>query len=293
MIKVKVPASTSNIGPGFDSLGLALSLYNHFSFKETESGLTIIGALEGEKDTDNLVYQAMLQTFEHIGYQPRGLTIKIDSSIPISRGLGSSSTCILAGVIGGNEIAGAPLSKEQLFKLATEIEGHPDNIAPALFGGFQISLMDANGLYHNQLQIAEGLKFIALIPDFSLSTQESRDVLPEKIPHKHAVENIGRVSLLLSALANGRFDLLKPSLKDSLHQPFRSNLVKGYNQVLQTSYENEALGVFLSGAGPTTMAIVTGDNVTFESKMKDYFKVSNYNWKVIELKIDTDGAIVY
>lgn len=292
MINIRVPATTANIGPGFDSLGIALNLHNNFSFEEISEGLEIIGALYGEEDKDSLVYISMLKTFDFIGYKPKGIRINIQTNIPVSRGLGSSGTCILGGVMGANEMAGSPLSIDDIFKLAVEIEGHPDNIAPALFGGFISSLMQDDSIYYNKIDIAKGLKFVAIIPDFTLSTKKSREVLPESILHKAAVENVSRVSLLISALSNGRFDLLKPALKDNLHQPYRGKLIEGFDKVLNKAYEFEALGAYLSGAGPTVMAITNEDDNVFKKEIKSYLKSMDYNWEVIDLKIDLEGAKV-
>lgn len=292
MIKIRVPASTANIGSGFDSLGMALNLYNIFTFEEISEGLEIIGGLDYEKPKDNLVYISMVETFRLIGYKPKGIRINIESNIPISRGLGSSSTCILAGIIGGNKMANSPLSIDDIFKLATKIEGHPDNVGPSLFGGLISSLMEANSLYYNKIEIAKGLKFLAIIPDFTLSTKKAREVLPENLSHKSAVENVSRVSLLISALSNGRFDLLKVGLKDNLHQPYRGKLIKGYDNLINKIYELKALGAYLSGAGPTIMAIVKEDDNTFKKEMENYLKSIEYNWKVVDLTIDLLGAKV-
>lgn len=292
MINIRVPATSANLGPGFDSLGIALDLYNKFSFEETSEGLEIIGALDTEEDRDNLVYTSMLKAFDTIGYKPKGLKINIDTDIPVSRGLGSSACCIIAGIIGANEIAGSPLSQDDIFKLATEIEGHPDNIAPALFGGFITSIMEEENIYYNKIDIAKGLKFVAIIPDFPLSTKMAREVLPKEVSYKDAVGNVSRVSLLISALSNGRFDLLRYALKDNLHQPYRGKLIKGFDEVLEKIYEFKALGGYLSGAGPTIMAIINKDDKNFKKEMESYFKSINYDWKVVELNLDLDGAKV-
>ncbi len=290
MIKIRVPATSANLGPGFDSLGIALNLYNDFLFEETLGGLEIIGALSSEEDKDNLVYTSMLKTFDLIGYKPKGIKLKIESKSPVSRGLGSSASCIVAGVMGANEIAGSPLSQSEIFKLSTEIEGHPDNIAPALFGGLVVSLMEDKEIYYNEINVAEGLKFVAIIPDFPLSTKSAREVLPTEVAYKDAVENISRVCLLISALSNGRFDLLKHGLRDNLHQPYRGKLIEGFEEVLSKSYELKALGGYLSGAGPTIMTIIKENDITFKENMEAYLKSINYSWKVIELKLDLDGA---
>lgn len=292
MINIRVPATTANLGPGFDSLGIALNLYNEFSFEEIPKGLEIIGGLECEEDKDNLVYISMLKAFDLIDYKVKGIRICLKTNIPVSRGLGSSSACILGGIMGANEIAGSPLSIDDIFKLATEIEGHPDNIAPALFGGLITSLMEDDNIYYNKIDIAKGLKFVAIVPDFTLSTRKAREVLPKSLPYKDAIGNISRVSLLISALSNGRFDLLKVGLKDSLHQPYRGKLIKGFDKILNKIYELQALGAYLSGAGPTIMGIIPIDNGDFIKEIESYLKSIDYNWKVINLEIDLDGAKV-
>ncbi|MDR7870101.1 MAG: homoserine kinase [Tissierellaceae bacterium] len=292
MVEVKIPATSANLGPGFDSLGLALDLYNTFTFEEKSNGVEIHG-FEAQYDYENnLVYASMLKTFESIGYSPKGISINADVKIPISRGLGSSASCILGGVLGANALAGNPLSNEEILKLATDIEGHPDNIAPALFGGLVTSIMDEGEVYYNQMDIHNGLKFVAIVPDFTLSTKESREVLPSRINYKDGVFNTGRVALLLSALSNGKFDLLKHGFKDKLHQPYRGKLIQGFDIITSKCDELGALGVYLSGAGPTIMAIVNEDNNSFSKEIKLYLDFLNYNWGVMELKLNLSGSIV-
>lgn len=293
MINVKVPATSANLGPGFDTLGLALSLYNRFSFIETSEGLEINGCKNYHANENNLVYTSMLKTFDIIGYRPRGIRIEADTDIPISRGLGSSATCILGGVIGANKLANSPLSKDEILEIATEIEGHPDNIAPALFGGLVASVVDNNKIYYNKINIANGIKFVALIPDFTLSTSSAREVLPKNISYEDGVYNVGRVALLLSAFSNGRFDLLKTSLEDRLHQPYRGKLIFGFDDIIDKCYNLGCLGAYISGAGPTLMAIVYKVDGDFKVKIKEYLNSNNYNWDVKELYLDFNGAIEY
>lgn len=290
MIKIKIPATSANIGPGFDTLGLALNLYNTFEFYEIEEGLEIIGYDDSHNNESNLIYTSMLKVFEKVNYSPKGIKIIVDGDIPISRGLGSSAACILGGVMGANELAGAPLSKDEVFKIATEIEGHPDNIAPALFGGLVVSVTDDNEIYHNRIDVVPGLKFVALIPDFTLSTKSAREVLPTNILYKDAVYNVGRVSLLISAFNNGRFDLLKVALKDRLHQPYRGRLISGFDEIIKKCYELNCLGAYLSGAGPTIMTVINKEDNDLIIHMRDYFNKNNINWDIKELDLDLRGA---
>lgn len=292
MIKVKVPATSANLGPGFDTLGLALNLYNTFSFGEISKGLEINGCDPLYANENNLVYTSMMKTFDKIGYKPKGIRIDMNTDIPISRGLGSSAACILGGVIGANKLAKASLSKEEILQIATEIEGHPDNIAPALFGGLVVSVMEDENIYYNKICVANGIKFVALIPDFTLSTTKSREVLPSSLNYKDGVYNVGRVSLLLSALSNGRFELLKAALDDKLHQPYRKKLIPRFDEILNKCYELGCLGAYLSGAGPTLMTIIKDDDIDFTTKIKEYLISINCNWDVKELNLDLSGVII-
>lgn len=292
MIEIKVPATSANFGPGFDCLGIALNMYNTFIVEETETGLEINGCDEIFSDETNLMYKSMKESFKIIGYKPKGLKIKFESDIPISRGLGSSASCILAGVMAANEIAKANLNKNEILEIASEIEGHPDNIAPALFGGMTISIQENNQVYYDKIKISDGLKFCALIPDFTLSTKESRSVLPNTVSYKDAVFNIGRVSLIISALINGNLDLINLACDDKLHQTYRGRLINGYDDIIQKSKLSNSLGVFLSGAGPSIMAILKEENNNFYSDMEDFLADFEGKWTVKELKIDFEGAIV-
>ena len=292
MIEVKVPASSANIGPGFDALGMALNLYNTYRFQELRSGVEINGFENGYNNGENLVYTSMLKTFERIGYSPKGIRIDADARIPISRGLGSSAACILGGVMGANTLAGEPLSKEGIFKLAIDIEGHPDNIGPALYGGLVASIMEGDEVYYNHIDMAKGIKFVAIVPDFTLSTKLSREVLPAQIQYTDGVYNVGRVALLISALSNGRFDLIQYGLNDRLHQPYRGKLIKGFDEVIAKCQELESLGVYLSGAGPTIMAIIDENDKNFSKKIKEYLNSIDFNWDVEELDLNLSGAIL-
>lgn len=291
MIKVQVPATSANLGPGFDTLGLALNLYNTFTFQEIPEGLEITGCEAKFANENNLVYTSMLKTFNRIGYSINGMKVDIKTDIPVSRGLGSSATCILGGVIGANKIAGSPLTKDEILELATEIEGHPDNIAPALFGGLVVSVMEREKIFYNQINVSKGIKFVALIPDFTLSTRDARHVLPSSVSYGDAIYNIGKVSLLLSALSNGRHDLVKIGIKDKLHQPYRGKLIPRFKEILNKCDEMGSLGVFLSGAGPTIMALIDDQDTSFTEEIQEYLKSIDYNWDVKELELNLSGAI--
>lgn len=289
MIKVRVPATTANLGPGFDTLGLALKLYNYFDFQEIDRGLEIIGVEEKYNNEDNLIYLSMLKTFEKIGYRKKGIRIRVESEIPVSRGLGSSASCIVGGIVGANEISNGKLTDHDILNLATEIEGHPDNISPAIFGGLAVSIIDGGQVLYNRLDIEEKFKLLALVPDFTLSTEKSRSVLPKVIDYRDAVDNVGRVSILLSALANGRLDLLKYGFKDNLHQPYRGGLIENYLDIVSECERLGSIGSYISGAGPTIMCLIEKEDLSFEEYIRKYLKTLNKSWKVKELGIDFNG----
>ena len=294
MVKISVPATSANMGPGFDCLGVALNLYNRFHIEESEDGLYIDGCEEPYKNENNLVYVSMQKCFEKIGYKPerKGLRISFESDIPVSRGLGSSAACILGGVLAANEIGKGNLNKHEILEIASEIEGHPDNITPALFGGMTVSIKDGNRVYYEKIKLPQGLKFCAIIPDFKLSTKESRAVLPDSIPYKDGVYNVGRVSLMIAALSNGNFDLLKLACKDRLHEIYRGGLISNFNGIVEECNRLNSLCVFLSGAGPTIMAVLKEEDSAFRNHMEAYLSKLESRWIVKELKSDFDGAFV-
>lgn len=288
-----MPATSANMGPGFDSLGIAFNLYNEFEFEEINEGLEFEGIPEEFCNKDNIIYEAMVKCFSKGNYNFKGLKIKvIKQDIPISRGLGSSSSCIIGGLIGANCIMGNKLSREEIFDIGVEMEGHPDNIAPALFGGMVIAIMEGENAYYNKVDVKEGIEFLGVIPNFRLQTSEARAVLPKELTVKDAVYNISRASMMVSAFANGRYDLIKYACKDAIHQNYRSKLIKHFDEVYSMAFNNGALGVFLSGAGPTMMTMYNSSDDRFTYKVRRFFKENNIEWDIVDLKIDNLGARV-
>ncbi len=292
MIEITVPATTANIGPGFDCLGMALNLYANIMFEEIEKGLIIKGCQPEYQNKDNLIYQSMLETFEKIGYKHRGMKIIINNEIPVSKGLGSSAACILAGVMGANEIANGQLTKLNILKIATRIEGHPDNITPALFGGMVVSVYDNNEVYFSKIPLNNNLDFYALIPNFTLSTSESRSVLPKQIPFEDAAFNIGRVALMIASLINGDLDLLNISVRDKLHQKYRGALICEYDTIMKELSNLQVKGAFLSGAGPTIIAIADKNDTVVESAIVNMVQNLKGHWTFKKLCTEVNGAIV-
>lgn len=293
MIKVRVPATSANMGPGFDTLGIALNLYNVFEFQEIDKGLKFNGFPEEFCNEDNIVYQSMMKCFNRAEYKPKGLEISIlTQDIPVSRGLGSSSSCIVGGLVGANKIMGNKFSEDELLEMAVEIEGHPDNVAPALLGEMVVSILDDGKVHYEKIKVHDGLKFMPIIPDFRLSTSDAREVLPKEISLKDGVYNVGRASLLVAAMAYGNFDLLKFACKECFHEKYRSKLIKGFDEVKNKAYDVGALGSYLSGAGPTIMAVAEENNKDIYYELNKFLEAKKFDWTIHELFVDKLGAVV-
>jgi len=289
MFEIKVPATSANMGPGLDTLGVAFKLYNRFIVEEIENGLEIFGCDEKFANSDNLVYSSMLKTFEKIEQAPKGVRLTFKTDIPVSGGLGSSATCILAGITAANRLCGDVLTKQEVLNFACEIEGHSDNVTPALVGGMTVSIMDEDASHYNKIPISGGVKFCALIPKLQLSTEASRAVLPKTVLLEDAVYNLGRVSMLIVALVNGDYKGVKFACNDKLHQPYRMDLIENYSEITSFVKDSEALGVFLSGAGPTIMVMLKKDDNNTEEKLKKFLKGLSGNWETLYLEIDEFG----
>ncbi|MFD3157194.1 homoserine kinase [Haloimpatiens sp. FM7330] len=292
MVRVKIPATSANVGPGFDCLGVALNLYNTFIIEEINTGLQIEGCDEKYRNENNLVYISIKKCFEKVGYNPKGIKIKMQCDIPESRGLGSSAACILGGVVGANEIAGGKLEKKEILDIATEIEGHPDNLAPALYGGMTVSIRDKKNTYVEKITLDKNIKFCALIPDFKLSTEKSRSVLPKDISYNDGVFNVGRTALLISALSSGNLDLIKIGCEDRFHQQYRGKLIGDYYNITEKCIELGSKGVFLSGAGPTIMNILHKDDNEFIKNITKYLQYLEKKWNAKQLNIDNVGVVI-
>lgn len=292
MVEVIVPATSANMGPGFDCLGVAVNLYNRFLIEEIEDGLFFEGCENAFKNEDNLIYKAMKKCFERIGYKPRGLKIVIKGDIPVSRGLGSSAACVVGGIIGANELAGGLLSKQEILDLAAEMEGHPDNITPAIFGGVTVSVSEGDKVFYNKVKVKDGIKLCALIPEFELATEKARAILPKMVDYKQSIYNIGRAALLVTALCNGDFELLKYACKDKLHEDYRAPFIQDFYLLKEECEMQGGLGVFLSGAGPTMMVILSEEDKSFIGEMQNYLGSLRSKWSLKELTIENTGTIV-
>lgn len=293
-IRLKVPATSANLGAGFDAMGIALTMYCYATFRLTEEGLVITGCPEEFRGPDNLAAQAFRAVEDELGMPHKGIEIEIDSDIPVTRGLGSSAALLVAGAFAANEIYGRPLTSEQLLMVTDTIEGHPDNLAPAIYGGLCGSIAEMGKLpVSAHYGVSPELKFVALVPDFQVSTAEARKALPTQVPFADAVFNVSRLSLLPRALESGDEALIGASLDDRLHQPSRAKLIDGYAEIRRLALESGAQGVVISGSGPTILCVLRErDAAGFVSRMRSILSKMEHNWEIYSLDCDREGARV-
>ncbi len=287
-VKVTVPATSANLGPGFDCLGIALNMYASFTFELTDEGISIEGCPNEFKNENNMVVTAFNGIYWKLGKRVPGFKLVIDSQIPLTRGLGSSSACLAGGALAANALLGEPFSKDELLGILTAFEGHPDNIAPAIYGGFTAAAINNNEPCVAQFDVSEKIKLCALIPSFELATSSSRMALPASVWHADAVYNLSRVALLIKAFETGDADLFSVALNDRLHQPYREHMIDDYKTVRLHALAAGAAGIYLSGAGPTMMCVYFDDG--FPSRVEKSISVLRNGWKVVPLEIDKVGA---
>ncbi len=308
-VSVKVPASSANIGPGFDCLGLALPIYNTITIEETVlpgTGIEINMMSEEEtidemvfdsipRDENNIVYKAVEMLYNSIGQVPSELKINIQAQIPIARGLGSSSSVIVGGLLAANKLLGSPADETALLAIATEVEGHPDNVAPAILGGFVLATQEDDGsITYTKLKWPEEWDLTVCIPDFQLSTEIARSVLPKEVPMQDAIFNAKHLALLIEAVDTADAKLMKLALKDKLHQPYREKLVPGMKEIMEAFiHEDGVLGCVLSGAGPSLLIISHKYDVDkIKSVVKDIWEKQNIKVDIRTLKVEEQGAVV-
>ncbi len=293
MLRIQVPATSANLGAGFDALGLAVSLYNRVWMEETEK--TVICSRDDipvPQGDDNMVYTSAKHLYELCGKPFYGLHIEQENNIPFTRGLGSSSACIIAGLAGANRLLHEPLSTDDLVNLAAELEGHPDNTTPALLGGIVTSAIDNGRVYWVKQKVDSHLRFYTMIPDFEMKTEEARALLPQEVPHTTAVYNLSRAALFSASLLQGKYGNLKIGVSDLLHQPYRLQLIPHSEELIAGCYDAGAYAVYLSGAGPTLMAIAACHNDSFENAVRALYRKYDLNWKLLELSIDNIGTVL-
>ena len=287
-VTIRVPATTANLGPGFDAFGCALSLYTDVTFEETEYGLEITGCDEEFTGPDNLAYVSYCAVMATMCEEVRGIKIHIDANIPIGRGLGSSAALLVAGAMGANVLHGNKLSTQGLLNITNAMEGHPDNLAPAFFGGLTASMVD-NGLPVTvNFPLHPDWEFLALVPDFELPTTKARSVLPEQINRADAVYNIAHGAMVLKALELGNEKLLRNAMQDRLHQKYRKHLIPDYDQI-EALVRTTGAAFCLSGAGPTLLCI-TLDEKLEEKLVKKLDSITTANWQMLPLHVEFQGA---
>ncbi|MEG4488415.1 homoserine kinase [Microcoleus sp. D2_18a_B4] len=317
-VTVTVPATTANLGPGFDCIGAALSLYNRFQFSRLEPSateklkITVTGkeAAKVKTDDSNLAYLAFVKLYDRLNQSPPPVAIHIDMQVPLARGLGSSATAIIGGLVGANELAGKPLSQVEVMQLAIELEGHPDNVVPALLGGCRLAAstlrIEPQRRREHREEDAEGFAWeicdipwhpnvvpVVAIPDFELSTAEARKVLPADYSKADAIFNAAHLGLLVRALETGNENWLRCALQDKIHQPYRQSLIKGYEGVQQAALNAGACGMVISGAGPTLLALTDVANaVAVERGMAAAWMEFGVKADVRAIGLDTQGAQV-
>lgn len=295
MIRVKVPATSANMGAGFDTLGMALKLYNEITIEETE-GKTEIKLLNGKLDRnykENLTYKSIVRVYNFLNRKYKGFKIDMSkTNIPLSRGLGSSAACIVGGIVGANALLKGNMTIQDMLSIAVDIEGHPDNVAPALLGGIVISIKDGENIIYSKVNEKSNLKYVVMVPDFKVSTAASRKVLPTSYSREDAVFNISRCAMLISALNNGEDEKLRYVFEDKIHQPYRKKLINNIDEIFSNARENGSLGEFISGSGSTLIAVIDGGDNEFIPKMEEYIKGLKDNWKIFGLEKDNDGAVV-
>ena len=296
MIRIRVPATSANLGSGFDSLGIALTLYNSVWMEEFDGiFITSRDTMKVPADRTNLIYWSAEQLYAECGRKLPGLKIEQQSDIPMARGLGSSSACIVAGLLGANRFLGGPLSTQDLVNLACKIEGHPDNTTPALLGGLVVSAMEGGRVHSVSVPVSERIRFAVFIAPFELKTEVARGVLPERYSREDAVYNLSRSALMTAALFSGSLENLRVAVQDKLHQPYRMQFIPGMETVFRTSYELGSFGTYVSGAGPSIISIVDAQAAEqFEQYGLSHLEeMGIHGWRLELLDTDSAGAGIY
>jgi homoserine kinase len=292
MYELKVPATSANLGPGYDTIGLALNLFNHFKIKKRNDNLIKVKLIDKNngskeikiKEEDNLISQAYKLYFDFIDKKVQGVEIEEIMKTPLARGLGSSASAIIGGLAAAAVVSAELIDEQDFIDLAVSLEKHPDNVIPALIGGLTINY-NCNNIYdYYKIDISNDLNFIIVVPDFELETKKLREVLPEKISYTDAVFNLSRISLFTAAFLKEDYQLLERAMEDKIHQPYRKQLIKEFDQVIKNAKENGAYGAALSGAGPTIIAVSDKNENLIAESMKLPFLENNINCKSYILK---------
>ncbi len=292
MLEIKIPATSANLGAGYDSLGVAVSLYNYMTLEESDR--VDIAANDGvpiPTDESNLVYTTAKHLFDLCGRPFYGLKIRQSNNIPMARGLGSSSACIVGGLVGANLLLGSPMSRDEILNLAAQLEGHPDNVAPALLGGLATAVLENRKVYYVKQSLKQDLAFAAIVPDFELKTTVARQAIPKQVAHRDGVFNLARAALMSVSLYSGNYHNLRIAAQDQLHQPYRLSLIPGAKETINMLYNNGAYAAYISGAGSTLMGIVDKTNVDFARRVRhELDQMGRASWQVLMLDVDNIGT---
>jgi len=300
MIKIRVPATTANLGPGFDCLGLALKLYLNLEIEEIEEGLVIEYQGEGaekfsvKKIKDTLIWKSinmvLKRTYKDI--HKKGLKVRVFNEIPITRGLGSSASAIIGGIVGAARLCNIDLTNQEMLELALSLEGHMDNIVPALIGGLTLAYKTGQEeIKWTRIKTPLDLRIVVAIPEFALNTKEMRKVLPQKVALPEAIFNLSRSALLVNALQNSDWEVLAEAMEDRLHQPYRTPFIPGIEDMFSQIKKTGLAGVALSGSGPSVVSLTKkGSEETISKIMKDTFLNAGITCRVLVLEADLDGT---
>ncbi|MBI5302481.1 MAG: homoserine kinase [Chloroflexi bacterium] len=253
-LRIRVPATSANLGPGFDCIGIALDWWNTVEVETLARGLEIICPDNLPRDKSNAVIQGMIEGFKLAGRKLPPVRVKMNAEVPIASGLGSSSAALVSGILAANALMGDCFSRAQLLSLATHIEGHPDNVTPALLGGLVVAVQEGKLVHAVRIDVPRDLRAVIFVPNYPVLTKKSRGILPTRIPRGDAIYNAGRTALWITALYERRWDWLNLATRDKLHQPYRVQLVHGMNELCDAARQAGARGVALSGAGPSIIA---------------------------------------
>jgi homoserine kinase len=292
-VRVKVPATSANLGSGFDIFGLALQLYNTYTLTLTcEAGwsVSLPSDIDLPRDENNLVLRAAREVFLRLGVLPPNLHLAQEIDIPLDRGLGSSASAIVGGLVAANMLTGSTLDSTTLLAIATEIEGHPDNVTPALMGGMTLCYATGAQPCYLALPIPQNVQIVVVIPDFEVSTSQARSVLPDQVSRSDVIFNGSRTALMVAALYQKRYDLLAEAMDDRLHQPYRAALVPGMTEAIAAGYAANALGVALSGSGPSLIALTQHETSAVAAALSDAFVCQGIACETRILQPDTTGA---
>jgi len=300
MIKIRVPATTANLGPGFDCLGLALKLYLNLEIEEIEEGLVIEYQGEGaekfsvKKKEDTLIWKSinlvLKKTYKDI--PKMGLKIRVLNKIPITRGLGSSASAIIGGIVGAAKLYDIDLPNQEMLELALSLEGHMDNIVPALIGGLTLAYKTGQEeIKWTRIKTPLDLRIVLAIPEFTLNTKEMRKVLPQKVALSEAIFNLSRSALLVNALQNSDWEVLVEAMEDRLHQPYRTPFIPGIEDMFSQIKKTGLTGVALSGSGPSVVSLTKkGREAVISKTMKDAFLKAGINCRILVLEADLEGT---